>query len=170
MLYNCPECKQPVSTDAKTCPHCGKTLIATAQQIHSKNPLDRERAMQITIERSKAIGEAYQRERQERARQEQARRNAAMRRQADIKAAEIEKRRHKRRMWISSIVGLLFGVPLFSLGMLTCFNWIDRININKSIFRSDQKAAASYMIFTMLNMLLLLAGAGIYFWRTCWSR
>ena len=170
MLYNCPECKQPVSTDAMSCPHCGKTLVATVQQIRSKDPFEREKAMQITVERTKAVSEAYQRERLEKVRQEQARRNAAMRRQADTRAAEIEKRRHKRRMWISSIVGLLFGVPLFGLGMITLFLWISYINPNKTFFRSDNKAAKCFMLGMVVNMLILLAGAAVYFWRTYWSR
>lgn len=25
-LYSCPECKREISTDAKTCPHCGKNV------------------------------------------------------------------------------------------------------------------------------------------------
>ncbi len=38
-LFNCPECKQPVSTEAHTCPHCGFPI---AEKIAQQPPTDAE--------------------------------------------------------------------------------------------------------------------------------
>jgi membrane protein YdbS with pleckstrin-like domain len=36
-LFNCPECKQPVSTEAHTCPHCGFPI---AEKYAQQQPAD----------------------------------------------------------------------------------------------------------------------------------